>query len=127
MNSLRIQLSPVSTAQALVANAMMYGEEKGREMNRFRFTMQGVKMVSGRALPSQQFLDEMRSVLAEMGWSMIRMPDGDFAFIQTSKIDVWPRLGYGRLNDALSTSNPEVAIQLLFKKHLPDFESELAL
>lgn len=127
MNSLRKQLSPVSTAQALVANAMMYGEEKGRDMNRFRFSMQGIKMVSGRALPSPQFFDEMRSALAEMGWSMIRMPDGDFAFIQSAKIDVWPRLGYGRLTDALSTTDPEVAIQLLFRKHLPDFESELAL
>ena len=55
------------------------------------------------------------------------MPDGDFAFIQSAKIEVWPRVGYGRLAEALSTSDPEVAIEMLFVKHLPDFESELSL
>lgn len=127
MNSLRKQLSASSTAQALVANAMMYGEEKGRDINRFRFSKHGLKMVSGRSLPSAQFFEDLRSVLAEMGWSMINMPDGDFAFIQSAKIEVWPRVGYGRLTEALSTSDPEVAIEMLFVKHLPEFESELSL
>nr|DAF79135.1 MAG TPA: hypothetical protein [Caudoviricetes sp.] len=127
MNSLRKKLSASSTAQALVSNAMMYGEEKGRDINRFRFSMHGMKMVSGRSLPSAQFFEDLRSVFAEMGWSMINMPDGDFAFIQTAKIEVWPRVGYGRLAEALSTSDPEVAIEMLFVKHLPDFESELSL
>lgn len=127
MSSLRKQLSAVATAQALWVNADLYGEEKARHISRFRFSKHNLKMLSGRAHLKPQFLEELNAVLWEIGVCMIELPDGDFAFIETSKIDVWPRIGLGRVQSALLTKDPEVAIEMQFHTCFPDFQSELSL
>lgn len=126
MPSLRKKLSPEATAQALLVNADLYGTEKGRQISRFRFTVGNLEMISGNMLLTPQFLQGLNSALWEMGWSMVHLPDGDFAFIESSKVSVWPRIGWGRLNAALQAQNPEVAIEVEFNKCFPDFKSELS-
>jgi hypothetical protein len=126
MNSLRKKLSATATAQALLVNAESYGVEKDRHVSRFRLTKNSLEMISGRALLTPQFLQDTNGALWEMNWSMIVLPDGDFAFIETSKIGVWPRVGWGRLEAALRASDPEVAIEVEFNKCFPDFKGELS-
>jgi len=126
MSSLRKKLSPEATAQALLVNSNLYGDEKDRQISRFRFTKHNLQMVSGYMLLTPEFLQQLSSSLWEMGWSMIHMPDGDFAFIETSKMSMWPRLGWGRLEAALRSKAPETAIEVEFNKCFPEFESELS-
>ncbi|WP_236467287.1 hypothetical protein, partial [Pseudomonas syringae] len=83
MSSLRKQLSAAATAQALLVNADTYGVEKDRHISRFRFSKQNLKMVSGRANLDPQFLQEFKGALWEIGCSMVELPDGDYAFIET--------------------------------------------
>ena len=127
MSSLRKQLSAAATAQALMVNAETYGVEKDRHISRFRFSKHNLNMVTGKALLDPQFLQELRGVLWEIGFTMVELPDGDYAFIETSKIDVWPRVGWGRLDPVLRSSDPELAIEIEFNKCFPEFKSELSL
>lgn len=127
MSSLRKKISAISTAQALIVNAELYATEKERHVSRFRFSKHNLKMISGRADLSPMFIRELIGVLWEIGYSMIDLPDGDYAFIETPKIDVWPRIGWGRIDAALRSKEPEVAIELEFNRCFPDFKSELSL
>jgi len=127
MTRRRIKLNAYSTAQALLINAEMYGDEKGKEMSRFRFTRQGLRMISGWARLSVPFVVDVFSELDSMGWTAVELADAEFAAIQTSKLTVWPRLGWGRLKPLLRANDPERAIDEAFEELFPDFESELSL
>lgn len=123
----RTKLNAYSTAQALLINADLYAEEKGREMYRFRFTRQGLRMISGWSRLSVPFLSELLGELDSMGWTAVELADSEFAVIQTSKLSVWPRLGWGRLKPLLRSEDPEQALDDAFEERFPDFESELSL
>lgn len=110
-----------------MVNADLYGTEKKRHISRFRFSKHNLRMVSGRADLAPGFIRDLVGVLWEIGYTLIELPDGDFAFIETPKIDVWPRIGWGRLDAVLRSSDPEVAIEVEFNKCFPDFTSELSL
>lgn len=93
----RIKRSPAETATLLVLNAALYGEEKGREVSRCRFTRESLRQTSGWARLSQPFLDELTEELTAIGWRLMEHTDTDFAMLQTSKVDVWPKIGNKRL------------------------------
>ncbi|WP_104657342.1 hypothetical protein [Ralstonia insidiosa] len=93
----RIKRTPAETAALLILNAALYGEEKGREVSRCRFTRQSLRQTSGWARLSQPFLDDLFEEMTALGWRLMEHSDTEFAMVLTSKMDVWPKIGNKRL------------------------------
>ncbi|HWK70021.1 MAG TPA: hypothetical protein VNS29_04185 [Burkholderiaceae bacterium] len=108
--SKRIKLSAYSVAQLLVLNAKHYGDEKGRETSRYRYTKQSLRSLSGWKRLSEPFIRDISDEMFGLGWTVIDLSDTEFAAIETRKISVWPKLGMRRVTHLARADDPEDAI-----------------
>jgi hypothetical protein len=96
-----IRISAEHTAKALLINLAEYCETKGKDVSRFRISRDSLKRASNRKTLREAFVVEVIDEMAQLGWSSIDTgtmeSDNELAFIQTSKIEVWPRLGVARV------------------------------
>lgn len=112
-----VKRSPYATAQLVVINAVLYAEEKGKEISRYRLSKASLKRMAGRARLHPSFLLEVDEALAELGWQFIEHGDAEFSVIEISKIAVWPKLSSKRLLQAGLLESPEEEIDNLFQKY----------
>ena len=89
------------TAKALLINLAVYKEGKGKELSRFRISRKSLKLAANRIALRQAFVIDVIDEMAQLGWSCIdegtMATEGELAFIQSDKIEVWPRLGVLRI------------------------------
>lgn len=95
------RISAEHTAKALLINLAEYCETKRKDVSRFRISRDSLKRASNRKTLRESFVTEVIDEMAQLGWSAIDIgtmeSDNELAFIQTSKIEVWPRLGVHRI------------------------------
>ncbi len=92
------KISSFATAQLLIINAALYGEEKSKEISRYRFSRQSLRNISGMGRLSGPFIEDLMGDLQRLGWIFIEFSDSDCAIMMVSKITVWPKLSSKRLN-----------------------------
>ncbi|MBV7523435.1 hypothetical protein KW834_03315 [Pseudomonas sp. PDM29] len=95
------RISAEHTAKALLINLALYKEGKGKDLSRFRISKKSLKLAANRLALREAFVAEVIDEMAQLGWSCIdegtMTTEGELAFIQSDKIDVWPRLGVLRI------------------------------
>lgn len=94
-------LSSQHTAKAILINLARYSDEKGKELSRFRMSRDSLRRVSNRRTLRASFVSDVIDAMAQLGWSCVNTEtmtsDSELAFIQTPKIEAWPRLGVHRV------------------------------
>lgn len=126
------RISAEHTAKAILVNLAMYGETKGKELSRFRISKKSVKVAANRLALRESFVIEVIDEMAQLGWSCINTDtmasEGELAFIQTDKIDVWPRLGVIRIRPIVraktSLEKIEANIDEHYEQYYPEHEEE---
>lgn len=93
-----VRRSPKATAQLLVINAKLYEEERQRQITRYRFSINTLRMISNRRAIRDTFLSELDNELAELNWLYFRL-GAEFAIISLDKADSWVKLSAKRLRD----------------------------
>lgn len=120
----RYKLSAEATAQLLLVNAKRFGEEKGRETTRFRYSKETLRKLSRWERLSPLFLEELSDELLALGWVQIPISDTEFGAIMDNKVSAWPRIGPKRVADILGVMHPEELIADEYDDAFPDPESE---
>lgn len=118
--------SAQKTAKILICNALLYEQEKEREVSRYRFSYSTLAFIANRQRLSPEFLKELDDVLVELGWSFINMGDS-FAIVKTEKINQWTKLAYKRVEDLVDCSDEEISEK--YKELVdnePDFSADSA-
>jgi len=88
------------TAQLLILNAISYGQEKGKDVSRYRIGMASLRTISSRSTIRDAFLQDLADQLNKLGWSMATLPNGDgFAIFKADIADSWAGLGTKRLKE----------------------------
>lgn len=88
--------TPAATAQLILINAKLYERERDREITRYRFSIQTLRLIARRSALRQQFLSELDDELAELGWLFVPLGT-EFAVMDISKTDNWVKLSSKRL------------------------------
>lgn len=117
------KISSFATAQLLVINAALYADEKSKEVSRYRFSRESLRIISGWGRLSASFMEDLTGDLLRLGWIFIDFSDAECAMIMVSKITVWPKLSSKRLqdDDQLWTSD-EAKIQKAYVARFNDPE-----
>lgn len=87
-----------ATAQLLAMNSKLYEEERNRQVTRYRFSINTLRMISNRRAIRGTFLTELDDELAELNWLFVRL-GAEFAIIALDKADSWVKLSAKRLRD----------------------------
>ncbi|MCE5988480.1 hypothetical protein LVV83_15720 [Pseudomonas sp. LM20] len=127
------RISAEHTAKLLLINLAEYSEAKGRELARFRISRDSLKRVSNRKTLREAFVFEVIDEMAQLGWSAIDTgtmeSDNVLAFIMTSKIDAWPRLGVLRVLELArmkaDLEDVHDAIDEAYDEHYPELEDDV--
>jgi hypothetical protein len=61
------KISSFATAQLLIINAALYGEEKSKEISRYRFSRQSLRNISGWGRLSSSFIEDLMGDLQRLG------------------------------------------------------------
>lgn len=93
-----VRRSPKAAAQLLIINAKLYEEERQRQITRYRFSINTLRMISNRRAIRDTFLSELDNELAELNWLYFRL-GAEFAIISLDKADSWVKLSAKRLRD----------------------------
>lgn len=112
----RVKLGAESVAQLLILNAQRFGDEKGRETTRFRYTKESLRKLSGWSRLSAFFLDELSEEMLGLGWNQLIVSDTEFGAIKADKVHAWPRIGPKRVADLLDAPSPEKAIAAEYER-----------
>lgn len=128
------RISAEHTAKALLINLALYCGEKGKDLSRFRISRASIKLSANRLTLRESFLYDVIDEMAQLGWSCIApgtmANDSDLAFIQTDKIDVWPKLGSGRVRSlvrrSIRLSEVQDFIDEEYDRHYPEQEGHWA-
>ncbi len=97
-------------AKLTVYLVVAYDKEKSKNTSRFRISSKTLRIISGRAVLRDAFVEEWEDALYDLGWSMLRVGDC-FALIRTNTIDDWSRIGSDRIRaviDRARDDDPEV-------------------
>ncbi|WP_227633122.1 hypothetical protein, partial [Klebsiella pneumoniae] len=62
------RLSAAHTAKLIVLNAYYYGQEKDKNISRYKISKNTLRTMSGRNSIRTSFLSELDYELAELGW-----------------------------------------------------------
>ncbi len=116
----RNKLSAEAAAQLLVLNAKRFGDEKGRETTRFRYTKESLRKLSGWHRLSALFLDELSEEMLGLGWNQLIVSDTEFGAIKADKVHAWPRIGPKRVADLLNAHSPQEAIADEYEGTFPE-------
>ena len=118
--------SAARAAKILICNALLYEQEKEREVSRYRFSYSTLAFIADRQRLSPDFLKELDDELAELGWSLINMGDS-FAIVKTDKINQWTKLAHKRVEGLVDCSDEEISDK--FKELVdnePDYTTDSA-
>lgn len=111
---------PEAVAQLLIINAALYGEEKTKEISRYRFSIDTLRRFSNRKNIQSSFLDTLHGELSELGWYLIVL-DGEYAIINIEKLSAWVKLSSKRLRglELLEMDDQEVS-EVFYEKYHQD-------
>lgn len=123
----RIKLSAEAAAQLLILNAFRFGQEKGRETTRFRYTRETLRKLSGWKRLSAPFLDDLAEEMLALGWNQMQVSDTEFGAIKADKVGAWPRIGPKRVADILRDMSPEQKIADEYDEQFPDDDDDLLI
>jgi len=127
------RISSEHTAKAILINLAMYSEDKGKDLSRFRISKKSLKVAANRLTLREAFVIDVIDEMAQLGWSCIDVgtmaTEGELAFIQTDKIDVWPRLGMIRITKFVRMRGSLDAVHEViddkYDEHYPEQEDQL--
>ncbi|ORL52840.1 hypothetical protein B7H18_05030 [Pseudomonas putida] len=126
-------ISAQHTAKAILINLSIYSEIKGKEISRFRISRDSLKRASNRKALRESFVADVIDHLAQLNWSCVdrgtMASNNELAFIQTPKIEAWPRLGVSRVLKLVRAKRPlddvESAIDEEYEEHYPEQEDDI--
>lgn len=98
------------TARLLILNASGYGEEKARDVSRFRISRESIRRISGWKRLSESFIGQVVDEMAELGWLLFDLNDTEFGAIQLNKVQSWVKLGAARVAHFRKNPDPEGAV-----------------
>lgn len=127
------RISAEHTAKALLINLALYREGKSKDFSRFRISKKSLKAASNRLALRDAFVYDVIDEMAQLGWSCIdagtMSTEGELAFIQTEKIEVWPRLGVLRIRSLVrmncSLDDLHDVIDDDYYQHYPEQEDDV--
>lgn len=127
------RISAEHTAKALLLNLALYGEGKGKDLSRFRISKKSLKTAANRLALRETFVADVIDEMAQLGWSCVNpetmTTEGELAFIQNDKIDVWPRLGVQRIRGVVrakgSCEDVEAKIDEMYDDYYPEPEEDV--
>jgi hypothetical protein len=129
------RISAEHTAKALLINLALYREGKSKDLSRFRISKKSLKVASNRLALRDAFVIDVIDEMAQLGWSCIdpgtMSVEGELAFIQTDKIEVWPRLGVLRIRSLVRMKGELDDVQEVidddYLQHYPEQDDPLGL
>jgi hypothetical protein len=118
------------TAKVLLINLEDYCNEKGKAVSRFRMSRDSLKRASNRKTLRESFVIDVIDAMAQLGWSTVDPgtmdSDNELAFIRTSMIDGWTRIGVLRIRSLVRTKGSLDAVHDVideeFEKYFPEPE-----
>lgn len=121
------------TAKAILINLALYKEGKGKELSRFRISKKSLKLAANRLALREAFVIDVIDEMAQLGWSCIdagtMATESELAFIQSDKIEVWPRLGVLRIRSLVrmkgSLEDVHEVIDDDYYLHYPDQDDDV--
>lgn len=89
-------------AKCLIAAAMMYAQERGRDTTRYRFNAKSLsELFDGVAYVREEHVDKLADALSKRGWLFIRESLTHCAVIRADRTHTWPTLGTSRLQTTM--------------------------
>ena len=92
------RLSAAHTAKLIVLNAYYYGQEKDKNISRYKISKNTLRTMPGRNSIRTSFLSELDYELAELGWMLVENHDDDLCFMVMSTTGNWAKLSSRRLS-----------------------------
>lgn len=89
--------SPQTAAELILINVVLYGNEREKEITRYRFSATTFKRIAGRKRLKEGFIESVEDALFECGWYLMRIDEITFAVIKTSSVDNWASLSAKRV------------------------------
>lgn len=132
MLSNKNRLSAYHTALVLLINAERFAGDNSKQLSRFRVSKDSLRIASNRKALRETFIAEVVDEMMSLGWSAVDSgsSDTELAFIQTSKISVWPRIGVSRIRKLVTQKTDleslQEEIEDIFEELFPEPESEEA-
>ncbi|WMP17222.1 hypothetical protein [Thiothrix lacustris] len=116
---------PEAVAQLLIINAALYGEEKTKEISRYRFSIDTLRKISNRKNIQNNFLDTLHGELSELGWYLIVLDD-EYAIINIEMLSSWVNLSSKRLRELefFDKDDQEVS-EMFYEKYHQDGIEEI--
>lgn len=116
---------PEAVAQLLIINAALYGEEKTKEISRYRFSIDTLRKISNRKNIQNNFLDTLHGELSELGWYLIVLDD-EYAIINIERLSAWVNLSSKRLRELefFDKDDQEVS-EIFYEKYHQDGIEEI--
>lgn len=87
-----------SVALAIIANADAYGTEKGREINRYKFSRNTLRVISGRLNITDKLIAEIAAEMAERNWVLFSNNEDELCAMDLSATSAWTKLSSKRIN-----------------------------
>lgn len=121
----KIRRSAETTAKLIAINGALYGEERQRQVTRYRFSFATLRALSGRTALRESFLSELEYELMELNWLFVRL-GAEYGVISLEKADTWVKLSSKRLKDSEQNflTASEDAIEKRYEAHYAPPEDE---
>jgi hypothetical protein len=110
--------TPTAAAQLILINAKLYERERGKEITRYRFSLQTLRRIARRSALRQQFLSDVEDELAELGWLLVCLGT-EYAVMNISKFDNWVKLSSKRLAEAEYLDGDEEQLEKMYFELFP--------
>ncbi|ASW27279.1 hypothetical protein JT329_gp51 [Klebsiella phage KPN N98] len=85
-------------ANLIISNADAYGTEKGREINRYKFSRNTLRDISGRLKITDEFIAEISAEMAERNWVLFLNNEDELCAMDLSATSTWTKLSSKRIN-----------------------------
>ena len=122
----KIRRSAETTAKLIAINGALYGEERQRQVTRYRLSFATLRALSGRTALRESFLSDLEYELMELNWLFVRL-GAEYGVVSLEKADTWVKLSSKRLKEDLECNfltAPDDAIEKRYEAHYAPPEDE---